>query len=314
MAVRADGPIVCVSYLALAELWSVPLFPVANHGAEVRATEQSIAADGPMAAAVLAALDAPITVVANDIGDDEDGRIVRTWLQRRNVMTTAMSDPDVVTPWMVVIADQHHTRTWFAYLPGVAEQLAAVDLSPITTASFVYVDAYQLIETAAVRVMEAARAAQVPVLVNLGGSPLSGGIRSAAAGYEKLLVQTNVDDSAHAEAFTVARSLLAESNAAWVVVTAGAFGAVAVSGTEEIAVPAFPVNARHTHCAGAAFSGGLLYGLREGWSMARSMVLGSASGALRCARHHSAPLPTLAELEAVVAGGGLQRQQSRHAS
>ncbi|MBF6298981.1 carbohydrate kinase family protein [Nocardia amamiensis] len=314
MAACADGPIVCVSYLALAELWSVPLFPVANHGAEVRATEQSIAADGPMAAAVLAALDAPTTLVGNDIGDDEDGRIVRTWLRRRNVTTTAMSDPGVVTPWIVVIADQHHTRTWFAHLPGVVEQLAAVDLSPIATASFVYVDAYQLIETAAVRVIETARAAQVPVLVNLGGSPLSDGIRSAAAGYEKLLVQTNVDDRAHTEAFTVARSLLAGTAAAWVVVTAGAYGAVAVSPTDEVAVPAFPVAVRHTHCAGAAFSGGLLYGLREGWSMASSMVLGSASGALRCARHHSAPLPTLAELEAVVAGGGLQRQQSRHAS
>lgn len=55
MAARDDGPIVCVSYLALAELWSVPLFPVVNHGAEVRTTEQSIAADGPMTAAVLAA-------------------------------------------------------------------------------------------------------------------------------------------------------------------------------------------------------------------------------------------------------------------
>ncbi|MET9285989.1 PfkB family carbohydrate kinase [Nocardia beijingensis] len=122
-------------------------------------------------------------------------------------------------------------------------------------------------------------------------------MRSAAAGYEKLLILTTVDDSAHAEAFTVARSLLAGTAAAWGVVTAGAFGAVAVSGTEEIVVPAFPVNVRHTHCSGAAFSGGLLYGLREGWSMARSMVLGSTRGALRCARHHSDPLPTLAELE-----------------
>ncbi|WP_433622088.1 hypothetical protein [Nocardia sp. CA-120079] len=74
MAARADGPIVCVSYLARAELWSVPLFPAANHGVEVRTTGQSIAADGPMAAAVLAALDVPTTLVANDIGDDQEGR------------------------------------------------------------------------------------------------------------------------------------------------------------------------------------------------------------------------------------------------
>lgn len=76
MAARADGPIICVSYLALAEIRSVPLFPVANHGAKVGTTEQSVAVDGPIAAAVLAALDVPTTLVA-DIGDDQDGRIVR---------------------------------------------------------------------------------------------------------------------------------------------------------------------------------------------------------------------------------------------
>ena len=85
------------------------------------------------------------------------------------------------------------------------------------------------------------------------------------------------------------------------IVTAGAHGAVAVSRAEQVSVPAFPVRVRHTHCAGAAFSGGLLYGLRAGWSMQWSMMLGSASGALRCARHQSAPLPTLADLQAVTA-------------
>jgi hypothetical protein len=48
------GLVVCFSYLAAAELWQVPRFPSANHGAEVLSVERSIAADAPMAAAVLA--------------------------------------------------------------------------------------------------------------------------------------------------------------------------------------------------------------------------------------------------------------------
>lgn len=47
-------PVVCFSYLAAASLWQVTQFPMPNDGAEVQAIEESIAADGAMAAAVLA--------------------------------------------------------------------------------------------------------------------------------------------------------------------------------------------------------------------------------------------------------------------
>lgn len=76
---------VCVSYLASAELWNVPDFPAANHGAEIRTTEQSIGADGPMAAAVLAALGVPTLLISNDIGCDEVGSSVGIWLQQHGV-------------------------------------------------------------------------------------------------------------------------------------------------------------------------------------------------------------------------------------
>jgi sugar/nucleoside kinase (ribokinase family) len=63
-------------------------------------------------------------------------------------------------------------------------------------------------------------------------------------------------------------------------------------------VPAFRAHVRHTHCAGAAFSGGLLYGLLHGWPMTDTLTLASASGALRCERAHDQPMPSLAELRA----------------
>jgi sugar/nucleoside kinase (ribokinase family) len=294
------GPVVCVSYLALAELWTVPRFPTANHGVEIRSIEWSIAADGPMTAAALASLGAPTLLISNEIGDDEHGRQVRQWLRQNQVESGCTTSAEVITLRIVVAADDNDTRTWFAHLPGVVESLACADLSSLISASFIYLDCYQLIEASAVRVIEAARAAKVPLLVNLGGSELSPTVGSAVRGCSNLLIQTNVDDAAHAQASTVARSLLAQTSATWVVVTAGAFGVVAVSQTELVSVPAFPVIVHHTHCAGAAFSGGLLYGLRAGCSMVESMFLGSASGALRCERSHSAPLPTLAELQAVI--------------
>ncbi len=296
-----SGPVVCVSYLALAELWTVPRFPLANHGAEVQSIEWSVAADGPTTAAVLASLGAPPLLISNDIGDDDHGRFVRQWLDERHVETSFAVRPEIITPRIVVAADGDHARTWFAHLPGVVESLERADLSPLASASFIYLDCYQLIERAAVRAAEAGANAEVPIFLNLGGSELSPAVAVAVRGCRGLIVQTNVDDAAHAEAPSVARSLLARTGATWAVVTAGSFGAVALSRSESVSVPAFPVTVRHTHCAGAAFSGGLLYGLRAGWPMYQSMLLASASGALRCARHQSAPLPSLAELRTVIA-------------
>lgn len=182
-----------------------------------------------------------------------------------------------------MVGDGHHTRTWFAHLPGVANGLGHADLSAIATASFVYLDAYPLIEAAAVRVVRAVRAAGAPLLINLGGEPLTEMLRFEVAGYENLVIQTNVDDSAHLDAPDLARDLAGDTGAEWAVVTAGAVGSLAASRSRGlVAVPAFPMQVRHTHCAGAVFSGGLLYGLRAGLPIEKSMQIGSANGALRC--------------------------------
>jgi len=83
------NPVVCMSYLAHTALWKVPRFPLANHGAEVLTIEHSIAADAPMTAAVLAALDVPTVLLANSVGDDTSGIEVQGWLQRHGVTITA---------------------------------------------------------------------------------------------------------------------------------------------------------------------------------------------------------------------------------
>jgi sugar/nucleoside kinase (ribokinase family) len=66
-----------------------------------------------------------------------------------------------------------------------------------------------------------------------------------------------------------------------------------------VRVSAFPEDVRHAHCAGAAFSGGLVYGLQHDWPMQDSLDLACASGALRTERARPTNLmPTLSELRA----------------
>ena len=297
---RTSQPVVCFSYLAAAELWQVPRFPLANYGAEVLDVARSIAADAPMAAAMLTALGVPTLLLANDIGNDQKGSEVGVWLQRYGVSTTARVKTDTTTPQTVVVADDDSTRTWFSHLRGVSDALTVVDLSPFLSASFAYIDCYQLIEASAACAIQAARSAGVPLLVNLGGSQLSSTVIAAVRGYAGLIIQSNADEAACADAPRVAHEVLAATGAAWVVITAGTAGAVALSGNQQLASPAFRVRVRHTHCAGAAFSGGLIYGLLHDRPMEDCLTLACASGALRCERAHHEPLPTLSELHSVI--------------
>jgi sugar/nucleoside kinase (ribokinase family) len=292
------GPVACFSYLAVAELWRVPRWPAANHGAGITEVEYSIAGDGPMVAAALSALEVPSLLLTNGVGGDSGGAAVDSWLRQHG-----LSGPDLrhdrPTPRVVVVADDLGTRTWFAWLPRTAEALTSLDLSAISGARLVYADCFEIIEPAAIRVIRAARAARVPLLVNLGGSPLTASVGRLLRNCPELVVQTNVDDIAAAGASATAEALLAATNAAWAIVTAGAGGAVAASQGQRHASPAFPVEVRHTHCAGATFSAGLIYGLLHDWPMPDCLGLACASGALRCERAHHERLPALSELRAL---------------
>ena len=300
----AREPVACVSYLAAASLWQVERFPTPGHGAEVLATARSIAADGPMMAAVLAALGQPSLLLSNDIGDDASGSHVREWLARSRVTTTASVQAGLTTPQIVVIGDELDTRTMFPHLPGVAEGLARIDLEPLASAAFAYIDCYRFMTVPAARAIAAARAAGARMLANLGGDPASPEVLEALAGHPSLVIQTSIPQASPDLACVVATDIQARTGAEWAVVTAGAAGAVAVGRAERLSVPAYRVRVRHTHCAGAAFSGGLTYGLFRNWPIGDTLRLASACGALRCERAHHEPLPTMAELDRLIRASG----------
>ena len=292
--------VVCFSYLAAASLWKVGRFPAANHGAEIDAIEESIAADGPMVTAVLEALGQPSLLLSNNIFDDRNGDQAAAWLRRHRVTATAGRTAGAATPQITIIGDRHHTRTMFPYLPGIARELERIDLTPLNAASFAYVDCYGLIQRPAVRVIQAAREARVPLLANLGGDNPSADILDALDGYHGLVVQTSITEESLDTAARLVKYLQADMRSEWAVITAGAAGAAAANARDLVYVPAFRADVRHTHCAGAAFSGGLIYGLVRSWPMHETLNLANASGALRCEREQNEPMPTLTELRSAV--------------
>jgi 5-dehydro-2-deoxygluconokinase len=72
-----------------------------------------------------------------------------------------------------------------------------------------------------------------------------------------------------------------------------------------IDVAPFPVEVLNVLGAGDAFASGFIYGLRQGWSLARAARVGNATGAIIVTRHGCANfMPTWAEVEAFVGEHG----------
>jgi len=89
----------------------------------------------------------------------------------------------------------------------------------------------------------------------------------------------------------------------------GGAGATVYTGNDAgrgfIDVPPFAVDVLNVLGAGDAFASGLIYGLRQGWSLARSARVGNATGAIIVTRHGCANfMPTWPEVEAFVAERG----------
>jgi 5-dehydro-2-deoxygluconokinase len=77
------------------------------------------------------------------------------------------------------------------------------------------------------------------------------------------------------------------------------------SGPVFIEVPPFPVEVLNVLGAGDAFASGFIYGLRQGWTLARSARVGNATGAIIVTRHGCANfMPTWSEVEAFVVERG----------
>ncbi len=105
-------------------------------------------------------------------------------------------------------------------------------------------------------------------------------------------VVRSLDEAEEAARLLVARGV------STVVVTMGAVGAVAVSASGALRVPAFPVESIDTVGAGDAFSGGLAACLAAGAPVEDALVVASAAGGLTCTRRGAVEaLPTREEVD-----------------
>lgn len=272
----------CFGYLAHAQVATVATYPAANSGAEVVQVFPSLAADAPLTALTARRLGSSVHLVSNRVSVDPAGQAVLDMLDTARVTHQAVPTavPGLGTPQLTIVTDDAGTRTWFAWLGNAVDQFAAVDLGPLRAARMAYIDCYRVIDGPAAA---AITASQAPLLLNLGGDPLSDAVAEAANGRHIAFVQTNLDerDADHAE--EVAAELYTYLAPDTAVITLGRLGALAYTATGAFRVPAPQVPVRHTHGAGAAFSGGLAHAHLTGATARQAVLAGCLAGTAYCA-------------------------------
>ncbi|GAA3772211.1 hypothetical protein GCM10022225_69450 [Plantactinospora mayteni] len=279
----ATGPdLACFGYLAYAQVFGVTAYPAANSGTQVTQIIPSLAGDAPIAALTARQLGTRANLVSNPVSLDPAGLAVLHTLDTIGVahqaVPLAMSGPG--TPQLTIVTDEAGTRTWFAWLGTATDQLNAADPTPLTTARLAYVDCYRIIDLAAAA---AITASQAPLLLNLGGDPLSEAVASAANNRHVAYVQTNLDEANADQADSLATALHERIAADAIVITLGKHGAFArtATGTAHVSAPSMAI--RHTHGAGAAFSGGLAHAHLRGAGLAEALHAACAIATAHCA-------------------------------
>lgn len=147
-------------------------------------------------------------------------------------------------------------------------------------ARLAYIDCYRILDAPAAAAITASRA---PLLLNLGGDPLSPTVTEAASVRPIAFLQTNLDEPDADRAEALAADLHARISPKTVVVTLGRLGALGYTAAGTFWVPAPQVPVRHTHGAGAAFSGGLAHAYLTGATSYQAVQAGCVAGTAHCA-------------------------------
>jgi sugar/nucleoside kinase (ribokinase family) len=280
----------CFSYLAPARVLTVDRYPAPDFGAVIRQVTPSFAADGPLAAVMVAAMGFNCALVSNAIGRATGARDVVSRLDRLGVKHSANEEMDL-EPFVEVIEDLDSHRVWLTYLDDLEQQLGAIALSPMADCRLAYVDCYEAIRSPALRAIEYTSARSIPTIVNMGGSSINSADATRLRDCHPSILQNSCPESEFTTALAILDELSAVIGARIVVVTLGSEGAIYTDRNRTVWLKSHDIEARRLHGAGAAFSAGMAVGLLEDLEIDRLMQLAMARAALHCASTKDLELP-----------------------
>lgn len=291
----------CFSYLASARVLQIDKYPQLNGGTEVTGIIDSLAADAPMAAIAASRLGLNVGLIANPLGDDEQGKNVNASLARNNISKSIVQLSDRKTPFIVVLSDKSGNREWISYTKEAENELFNADLSQISDASLAYIDLYAAIRPASLRAVDYATEHNVPIFLNLSGDIPNPELLEKLTDKKIAFIQIGLSESQESEAVTVATQIYEALNPKVSIVTLASKGAIAVSGKAIIKTSAHSVDVLHVHGAGAVFSAGFIFGQSQGWGLKQTLEFACAVGSLSCTKERGFEEFTLDEINQLIA-------------
>ena len=286
----SSGGVVCFGFLTHCLLLRVDDLPPQNGGAPVLDSVETIGDDAVIVASILTSWGVPTRLITSPAGDDHRGMMVREHLESWGVDDR----PDVrqgwQTPFEVAILDSVGGRTYFQRRDTAClAELKPPSPSELAGAALLYVDWYD--GPSVITAMENAVTQGVPVFLNLESqydrAPWASGLLRYAN-----FCQVSLDEpgGSGGDPYDIARALISQG-VETAIVTLGAGGSVVARGRQGYHVGAPPVEVVDCFGAGAAFSAGVIYGLRQRWPLESVVRFACAYAGLKCGLPGMARLP-----------------------
>ncbi len=292
------GDVVCFGFLTHCLLLTVESLPPRNGGVPLKDSVDTVGDDAAIVASVLTNWRVPTRLISSPVGNDYYGQRVMEHLEAWGVDARERLVEGFATPLEVAILDAGGGRTYFQRRePSALAALKAPSPADLSGAGLLYVDWYD--GPSVLAAMEAASSVGVPVFLNLesryeGEPSLPDLLRYAR------ICQVSMDEpGATGSPYETARSLI-DKGVETVLVTLGERGCLAARGSRAYRVRPPTVTTIDCYGAGAAFSAGAVYGLREGWPLERVARFATAYAGLKCGVTGIAGLST-SEIEATAA-------------
>ena len=274
------GEVVCFGFLTHCLLLMVEQLPPQNGGSLVQDSVETVGDDAAIVASILTKWGVRARLISSPIGNDHHGERVREHLDSWGLDIGQRIRQGFPTPIEVAILDSCGGRTYFQRRdPAALAELRAPSAAQLSGAGLLYVDWYD--GPSVVTAMETAASQGVPVFLNLESQyndepSVSGLVRYAS------ICQVSMDEPYASGNPDGVASALIDRGVEIAVVTLGAEGAVVAQGRQAYYVRPPAVRIVDCYGAGAAFSAGIIYGLRAGWPLESVARFASAYAGLKC--------------------------------
>jgi sulfofructose kinase len=260
----------------------IPLATFPERGSKVEYSHSTILPGGQAASTVIACqLWGLATRYVGKLGDDHAAALHRREFARTGVDARLITVPHAASPQSLILVDSGGERTVLNHRDDrLLLQPDDLDRAWITNARALHVDG---LETAAATLATGwARRAGIPTIADL--DELYPGVEDLIANIDFLIVSRDFPARLTGERNLeqALRTIMRRFGCTVTAATLGQEGVLAWDGAHFHLRPAYQVPVADTTGAGDIFHAGFIYGLLQGWPLARRLDFACAAAALNC--------------------------------